>query len=496
VRGAADSDSRHRLRLHDAAGKREDILLALRTDEECRAVPTRRREVRHTAALQFLGDLVAKALSREAVARNGEKRRVIAVGLEPEGGHPARSLAVVEPVVLQILEQVAGKAELGRAHRAPAGELEGERRLSVVKDEPVVLAEVPALARCLERHHLAGGDHWKLECAFEAKAIPCVALDDHAAALVDESEAATEVVADDGQERLQPTALEHRRGEALVHLECTGGLLELLVGEMRDGRLRDRDERNLVRDGQDRERQGVAFLHDRRRHGRKAEADSEAEPCEAVLGEPANVCPLRRHHLAHAEARGEQELSALEELRRVSELGNVQPADLVPKAVSARGDGQAEPGELRDLLDRQQGIFRRTGQDGTTFARLRQPSTRLSWTRGPEEGPRRRATRRTERLAAFEDFAGLGDAAGDHVGRREQDRGDRELPPVDRLGRDCDDEDDRPDEQEDDELAVGPRHPIHPVIRWPVRLGRWRRSLLGHDRPSFPVRCPNPAPIR
>jgi hypothetical protein len=103
-----------------------------------------------------------------------------------------------------------------------------------------------------------------------------------------------------------------------------------------------------------------------------------------VLGEPAHVGALRRRHLAHAEAGGEQELAALEELRRVGELGDVEPADLVAKPVGARGDGQPELGKLGDLLDGQHEVFRRTGQDATPFGACEQPGTRVSWTRGPE----------------------------------------------------------------------------------------------------------------
>src|SRR5262249_6727218 len=82
--------------------------------------------------------------------------------------------------------------------------------------------------------------------------------------------------------------------------------------------------------------------------------------------------------------RREQELTTFEELGRVGELGDVQPADLAPEPVCPRGDRQAELGELRDVLDSQHGVFRRTGQDATPFARPRQPRTRPSWTRGPE----------------------------------------------------------------------------------------------------------------
>ena len=58
-------------------------------------------------------------------------------------------------------------------------------------------------------------------------------LGDHAAVLVDEREAAAEVVADDGEQRLQSAALEDRVGQPLVHLERARHLLELLAREVR-----------------------------------------------------------------------------------------------------------------------------------------------------------------------------------------------------------------------------------------------------------------------
>ena len=110
------------------------------------------------------------------------------------------------------------------------------------------------LARSPQRGHLAAGDDGELERVLEGDAAPAVALADHAPALVDERQAAVEVVADDGEERLEPAPLDDRVGEALVDRERARELLELLAGEVRERRLRDGDERQLVRDGDRRER--------------------------------------------------------------------------------------------------------------------------------------------------------------------------------------------------------------------------------------------------
>src|SRR4051812_6543224 len=214
---AADADPRHWLRLDDTAGQSHDVLLAVGADEESRAIAARGGEIRHAATLQLLGDLVAQALAGETVARDREERRVLAVGLEPESRHPARRLAVVEPVVLEVLEKIAGETKLGRADCPPARKLEGERRLPVMEDEAVVLAEVAALAGGLEGDHLTGRDDRQLQCVLEAEPVPRMALGHDPPVLVDECEAAAEVVADDGEKGLQPAALEDRCCQPLVH---------------------------------------------------------------------------------------------------------------------------------------------------------------------------------------------------------------------------------------------------------------------------------------
>jgi hypothetical protein len=129
---------------------------SLSAPTKSRAVAARGGEIRHAPTLELLGDLVAQTLAGETVARDGKERRVLAVGLEPERGHPACCLAVVEPIVLEVFEKVAGQAQLGRADRTPAGKLEGERRLPVMENETVVLAEVASLAGGFEGDHLAG----------------------------------------------------------------------------------------------------------------------------------------------------------------------------------------------------------------------------------------------------------------------------------------------------------------------------------------------------
>ena len=145
---------------------------------------------------------------------------------------------------LEVFEEVAGKTELGRAHCAAPRELEGKRCLAVMEDELVVLLERPALARCPERGHLAARDDRQLERVLEGDAPPSVALAHHPPTLVDEREAAVQVVAHDGEERLEPASPDDRVCEALVDRERARELLELLAGELGERRLRDGDERS------------------------------------------------------------------------------------------------------------------------------------------------------------------------------------------------------------------------------------------------------------
>src|SRR5581483_10930536 len=230
---------------------------------------------------------------------------------------------------------------------------EGDCRLAVMEDEPVVLAELDARADGLQRRALAAGDDRQLERVVEAQPAACVALGDDAAALVDERQRAAEVRAEDREQRVEPAALEHGLRQPLVHLERARQPLELLVREVRERRSRDRDERHLVRDAEDREGTALRLGRDRRRHLHEAEADAEAQAGDAVVSEPAHVRALAARRLTDAEAGRQQELAALEEACRVGELGAVQPGDLVVEAAGARRDAQLQVGQVGDVPDRQ-----------------------------------------------------------------------------------------------------------------------------------------------
>jgi hypothetical protein len=165
------------------------------------------------------------------------------------------------------------------------------------------------------------------------------------------------VIAEDSEESLESPPFQHGVGEALVHLERLGQLFELLVREVRGGRLGDGDERDLVGNVQDWKAKPVCFFDHRPRNLGEAEADAEAEAGEAVLGEAADVRALVGCRLADAEAGREQELSALEKACRVFKLGPMQPAHVSPQSSRARRDGQLEAGRGRDVVDGKHGLF-------------------------------------------------------------------------------------------------------------------------------------------
>ena len=89
---------------------------------------------------------------------DGEQRRVAPVGIEPECGDPPGDFAVVEPVVLQVFEEIAGESQLGRGHGMAARQLERECRLAVMENEPVVLARLASRMGDPERRDRATCD--------------------------------------------------------------------------------------------------------------------------------------------------------------------------------------------------------------------------------------------------------------------------------------------------------------------------------------------------
>jgi hypothetical protein len=95
------------------------VPLVLGGDEEGGPIAARRREIARAALVEDAGGHCPQLLNGRAVRGHGQHGRVAQVGIEPEGGDAAADLALVEPVVLEILEEVAREPELGRGHGAP-----------------------------------------------------------------------------------------------------------------------------------------------------------------------------------------------------------------------------------------------------------------------------------------------------------------------------------------------------------------------------------------
>ena len=156
-----------------------------------------------------------------------------------------------------------------------------------------------------------------------------LALAHDAARLVDECQRAADVLADDRQQRRRPSSLEDGMREPLVHLERAFDPRQLLVRELRRDRLRQRDERHVVGDRDQREAHLLGLVGERRGRLGPAEADAEGQAREPVLGESAHVLALRPRELADAEPGRDQKLTALEPRRRVGQLRDVDPANRV-----------------------------------------------------------------------------------------------------------------------------------------------------------------------
>src|SRR5581483_10441922 len=115
---------------------------------------------------------------------------------------PASDGALLEPVVLEVLEQVAGEAQLGCGHGPAPLQLERDRGLPVMEDEQVVLAEGLAAARRLQRRRrVAVASDRELERPLEGERQPS-ALGEDAAGAVEDAQVAAEALVEDVEQRV------------------------------------------------------------------------------------------------------------------------------------------------------------------------------------------------------------------------------------------------------------------------------------------------------
>ena len=116
----ADADASAGRGVDELPGDREGVLLEPGRDEERRPVASRGGEVARAARVERPGGGRADVLGLCRARGDREQRGVAALRVEPERRDPARDLALVEPVVLEVLEQVAGEPELRRRDRVAA----------------------------------------------------------------------------------------------------------------------------------------------------------------------------------------------------------------------------------------------------------------------------------------------------------------------------------------------------------------------------------------
>jgi hypothetical protein len=115
----------------------------------------------------------------------------------------------------------------------------------------------------------------------------------------------------------------------------------LLVDQLRERLLGDRDERHLVRDLEQRELQLLRLRDQRPRQAVVLEPRPQPHPGEAVLREQADELALGLGGL-ELEAGGEQQLPARQPRRRVLDLGDMHPADLPSGRALAGGELQVQ----------------------------------------------------------------------------------------------------------------------------------------------------------
>lgn len=163
-----------------------------------------------------------------------------------------------------------------------------------------------------------GGDRVRVEVA--AERVQSLEL---AAAVRDERGAADER-GDRGDDGVEPAFAEHDLLEALLGGDRATQERVLLVHEPCERPFGDRDERRVERHLVQREAACFGGVDGGLRHLLVAEPGAVAEPGEAVVGEARDVLTLGLRAVER-HAGGEQQLAAGEELRRVRELGDVDP---------------------------------------------------------------------------------------------------------------------------------------------------------------------------
>ena len=134
--------------------------------------------------------------------------------------------------------------------------------------------------------------------------------------------------------------------------ETTSGLVVLLRREQTRDRLGHGDERRLLGHLDQRQPRLGRGSDQRCGHGRVGQPDADTEPDDTCIHESTNVRRARSLLLGQAHPRGEQQLAALEERRRVLELAHGHPAHRAVEVISRGQHGEPEICPRGDVTQR------------------------------------------------------------------------------------------------------------------------------------------------
>ena len=280
---------------------------------------------------------------------------------DAERKQPVSQLLLAEVAVDSLRQDVPGQAALGVAHDPPAHQLEGDHRHGLLEDQPLELAQ-RRRRRGLATSHACGprrlsgatGSASAARPAARARARRDACRPSRAAAQTSAATALTAAAersrrnvaeastsqrrvedqhgaADRGRERarnlVDPALLEHQLLEAALQRDPALQGLVLLVDEVRERLLGDRDERHLVRHLEQREAELLGLVDGPPAGSRRARARCRSR------GRRGGGRTSRRTYsrcsalVREAQAGRQQQLAAGHPWSRVGQLADVDPAD-------------------------------------------------------------------------------------------------------------------------------------------------------------------------
>lgn len=295
---------------------------------------------------------------------------------KPEAGEPARGLGRREGARRQRSEEVALQPALRLGDRSRLRELDCEQREGVARHDPVDLRErlrradgqegldPPLSSDRLDPYVLILVDEREAE-ADPLRPRGLELLPDPTGSLprdrrgrcqrhpveVDQQDPPTGHTRERGRDAVDPAPLHDGAGQNVLGVDRALEHVVLLREQPGEHGLRERDERNRVRDLE----QGEPGLFRRGdegpRHLVEAEPEPEPEPGQTRLREALQVAPLPGRGGADPVPRGQEDLAPLEPRRGVLELGDVHPPDRASDVRLPGDQPEREPGYVQDVAD-------------------------------------------------------------------------------------------------------------------------------------------------